>query len=339
MNPKFLIVSQNIGEWYTDLTMSYIRAFKNHNIEFTTYDLSFERPNRILAVLQKQSRLTGILLKKLNYRFIEFVKKSDVNVIFVLKGSNLLPQTLYQIKESFPNKILICFNPDDPFNRGSGGLNIEKSIPLYDQYFIWSNSLVERIKKYGCKNVYYLPFAADTKIIYPYNSDKKVIDVSFIGNSDKERNTFFMNLEREIIGQNLSEFSINIYGNGWNNFKKIKLNNEIEGDKLLKTFSSTIINLNILRKANKNSINMRTFEIPASGAFMLHEKSYEAAEYFKPGIEADYYSDVRDCLDKIKYYLEHEDIRDKIAKAGYDKIIKYNYSYGANVVKILNEVS
>ena len=48
---------------------------------------------------------------------------------------------------------------------------------------------------------------------------------------------------------------------------------------------------------------MRTFEIPASKGFMLHEKSEEVMDFFEEGKEAEYFSSPEEVLDKLKFYL------------------------------------
>ncbi len=81
---------------------------------------------------------------------------------------------------------------------------------------------------------------------------------------------------------------------------------------------------------------MRTFEIPAAGGFMLHEYSEEAADFFKEGIEAEFFRDAAECADKIKYYFKDDNLRNKIARAGYEKIFSAGYTY-SNLVTVIEE--
>ena len=61
----------------------------------------------------------------------------------------------------------------------------------------------------------------------------------------------------------------------------------------------------------------------------------ELREYFKVGEEIETYSSLDECLDKISYYLEHEDVRQKIAEAGYEKV-KKEFSYEKGLGRLLN---
>jgi spore maturation protein CgeB len=44
--------------------------------------------------------------------------------------------------------------------------------------------------------------------------------------------------------------------------------------------------------------------------------------YYEPGKEIATYSDSTDAADKIKYYLEHEEERAKVAMCGHDRTVR-----------------
>ena len=61
-----------------------------------------------------------------------------------------------------------------------------------------------------------------------------------------------------------------------------------------------------------------------SGGFLLSNYQEDFLEYFEPGVDFDYYDSCQDLLNKIDYYLSHEEERQEIAKNGYEKIKKYH---------------
>jgi spore maturation protein CgeB len=67
---------------------------------------------------------------------------------------------------------------------------------------------------------------------------------------------------------------------------------------------------------------LRDFEVPMSGGFYLVEYMEELEEFFDIGKEIVCYSDPQDLADKIRYYLEHEDQREEIRKAGYERAVR-----------------
>jgi len=62
--------------------------------------------------------------------------------------------------------------------------------------------------------------------------------------------------------------------------------------------------------------NMRMFEATGMGALLITDEKKNLPELFKVGKEVVTYKDSADLTEKIKYYLQHEDERQKIAKAG-----------------------
>jgi spore maturation protein CgeB len=55
---------------------------------------------------------------------------------------------------------------------------------------------------------------------------------------------------------------------------------------------------------------------------LLTNDTEQIAKYFIPGEEIITYRDASDAADKIKYYLANEDEREKIAKKGYEWVMR-----------------
>jgi spore maturation protein CgeB len=69
-------------------------------------------------------------------------------------------------------------------------------------------------------------------------------------------------------------------------------------------------------------VRLRDFEVPMSGGFYMVEYMEELEEFFDIGKEIVCYSDPQDLVDKIRYYLEQEDQREAIRKAGYERAVR-----------------
>lgn len=313
---------------------SYVDAF--NMIDYNCNSIAFT----VNPKFYSYSRLFPVVHNKyISYcqkEVIRRVKSVESQLIFVIKGFYLLPETIEQIKQM--GKTIICFNPDDPFSNIAGSSNafIKESISHYDAYFIWHKKLIPKLEKAGCKNVFYLPFAADTNLMMPernYSSTVKKYAVGFIGNADKERYEFIDNLSAQLKGWNEKKA---VFGSNWKSINGFDCYDIVYGNHFLDSMYNTKINLNILRKQNKGSHNMRTFDIPATGGFMLHEYSEEAADFFVEGVEAEFFRDAAECADKIKYYFKNDIQREKIALAGYEKTFSAGYTY-SNLVKVIVE--
>ena len=104
--------------------------------------------------------------------------------------------------------------------------------------------------------------------------------------------------------EKLNEFKIVLAGDGWNKFN---LNKNIEylGNADVKKFSEMInsseISLNILRKQNEHSHNMKTFEIPAMGGVLLTKRSYEQNQFFPENKASLMYNNISELKQKIYF--------------------------------------
>lgn len=77
--------------------------------------------------------------------------------------------------------------------------------------------------------------------------------------------------------------------------------------------------------ADGMGVNQRIFEVLGVGSFLLTRKADNLEKTFPKDIFATF-TDEKDCLDKINYYLKNEAEREEIAKAGQEFILK-NYNY------------
>jgi len=68
--------------------------------------------------------------------------------------------------------------------------------------------------------------------------------------------------------------------------------------------------------------NMRMYEVPAHGMMLLCDKAgmNAHAQIFEPDKEAVFYDSIEDAIEKIEYYLEHEEERIRIAQAGFARV-------------------
>ena len=85
-------------------------------------------------------------------------------------------------------------------------------------------------------------------------------------------------------------------------------------------FKKAKINLNISLRSIKSGIPLRAFDIMGAGGFLLSNFQADFLDDFIPGEDFEYFESQQDLLDKIDYYLSHEDERAAIAKNGHDKV-------------------
>ena len=68
--------------------------------------------------------------------------------------------------------------------------------------------------------------------------------------------------------------------------------------------------------------NLRLFDVPACGAFLLTDYSEEISEYYRLGVEIETFKTSDELRDKVDFYLKHPVERERIAKLGYERALK-----------------
>lgn len=93
-------------------------------------------------------------------------------------------------------------------------------------------------------------------------------------------------------------------------------------DEMPYIFAAAKVNLNPTLMAIRSGVNLRTFDVTACGGFLLTNHQIELDDYFADGKELVIYDSIYDFIDKLEYYLSHENERAKIAMAGKARCIK-----------------
>jgi len=332
---KILLVGDYPTPVYSGTLGSFKRAFDALN--YTTLEFYFNINSKYLRFAKYLNSTLKLLVINEQKRLLNFIKQNNITHVLVFKGSYLLPNTIEEIKSK--GLVIANFNPDNPFNtvRASSNFIIREGIKNYHYYYSWSKEICNAINQSdNTDKAIYLPFAVDKSLIDfqpDFNSPDYTYQLAFGANADKERINQIQELLK--IDAGLSELLF-VFGNGWNKLKNVR-SKEIKGKDYFKTIAQSKINLNFLRTQNKGAHNLRTFEIPACGGFMLHEYSEEAMELFKPHEHAVYFSSMEECVDKIKFYLKQDELRLKIAQNGYIQAMKYENSYEARVDAIIQK--
>ena len=68
--------------------------------------------------------------------------------------------------------------------------------------------------------------------------------------------------------------------------------------------------------------NMRQFEVTGTGSFLLTESNPTLAQQFEPGREVETYQSFEELVEKISYYLTHDNEREAIARRGQERCLK-----------------
>lgn len=275
--------------------------------------------------------------KKINHNFLDTVKKNQYDFVIIIQGRYLFSSTISVIK-SYTN-LVVNWNPDDFFNPLNSSRYLLQSFDKYDCIFTSRGHLIEEYYKKGAKQVetlnwYYLPRFLHPLEISSQEKKKYGSDLVFIGTWSKRR---------ENILSSLGDFNLRIWGGQWHKarrkfHKKIEYNNPVYIDEMCKVISSSKININLLTKENRDTTNIRNFEIPACGGFQLSERANEILELFEEDKEIVCFETVDELISKCKYYLKHDSERERIRLNGYRRLITGNHTLLDRAEQILRTI-
>lgn len=102
-------------------------------------------------------------------------------------------------------------------------------------------------------------------------------------------------------------------------------------------FKTSKINLNISLRSILSGIPLRCFDIMGAGGFLISNFQPDFLDCFTPGEDFVFYDTKKDLIEKISYYLNHEDERQAIAYNGY-KQINAHHTYEHRIKEILSHL-
>lgn len=102
-------------------------------------------------------------------------------------------------------------------------------------------------------------------------------------------------------------------------------------------FKCSDINLNITLRSIQRGIPLRAMDIMGCGGFLLTNYQEDLLQFFTPGEDFVYYESHQDLLDRIGYYLTHEDERRRIAENAHRKVAT-DHTYDIRIRQMLEIV-
>ena len=254
--------------------------------------------------------------EKMNRSLLETVRRYRPDILLILTGEIICPETLKEIKKS--NVVIANWFTDsvlDPYRANF----IRETSEYYDYFFIVEHTDVLKHTniKSGCVKT--VPLGCDPgihKTVELTEKDRLAYgcDVCFLGTVKHGR--------EEILTQ-LTEFDLGIWGYWVTRNPKLEKyyrSRYVFGEEAVKLYNASKIALNITPAYGGQEIiferEVRLFEISACGAFVLSPKTPYMDGLYKEGFEMVYYKDINDLKNLILYYLAHPQERELIAKRG-----------------------
>lgn len=317
------------------LMASYARGFAELGIETRTICLARAWRATAPALRSRALRRVAepVLLGAFNDNVVRETKSVDADLVLVIKGHRLSAATVDRIRESAGGAV-VNFYPDDPFstersNRLAYGPNV---LAAYDACFTFARHLVADYERVGASSVHYLPFARDAAMHGPLGDPPgPVFDVVFVGNLDADRVTYLDALASDHRVAVFGERTMTVVPRG-SALASATFAPAAYGSDLARALACGAISLNVMRRQNAGSHNMRSFESPACGAFTLSQRTPELAQLFAEDEEIVCFESVDELRDKVVRWLGDARGRADIAAAGYERVRDDTYARRAAVL-------
>lgn len=333
--------------WEGSNAYAFVRAFRRLG-----HSVSVLAPENFVPSAWKSVELKAfrrlaepLLVREYTRALIEEAQRLRPHLFFVFKGRYVHEDAVARIREL--GSVAVNFFPDVSFL--AHGKYIPRALPLYDWIFSTKTFGLDDLEKHlGVKQASFLAHGYDPEVHRPRNlsRDERLryeCDVSFIGTwSPKKQDV----LER--LASTLPDLRLRIWGSQWERARQA-LGDRIEGQHVLgaeyaKAIMASRINLAILSEPRTGAssgdlITSRTFHIPATGAFMLHERTTELLEHFQEEVECGCYTTHDELVEKIGYYLHRPHERDAIGAAGRERCMTSDYSIDNRAARVLSKVT
>lgn len=102
-------------------------------------------------------------------------------------------------------------------------------------------------------------------------------------------------------------------------------------------FNNSKVNLNITIRPIQTGLSLRVFDVMGCGGFLMTNYQAELPEYFDIGVDLEAFASREELVDKVAYYLAHDDERQAIARSGYEKVCRlhtYEHRFADMIKKI-----
>jgi hypothetical protein len=280
--------------------------------------------------LRKAFRST--MVGELTHRTRKLVQVLRPDALFVFKGNYVSAELVRDARSS--GALVVNYYPDVSFF--THGPQLPKALLEYDHVFNAKTFGIADMQSHGVRSVSFLPPGFDPEVHRPLElssaeHQRFSCDVSFIGTwSPKKEATL------AALAEALPHIELRIWGNQWEKRQTRSLDRcvmgiGVTGDDYTRAICASKISLGLLSEARTGAssgdlITARTFQIPACGSFMLHERTSEVAQYFDEGSDAEFFGSSPELISKVAQYLSDDARRGSIARSGRTRSIESNYS-------------
>jgi len=291
----------------------------------------------------------GPIVWRVNRRLLNVAERVKPDVVWFYNVQLISPATVKKLRSLLPVTTFCQCANDNPFSLAAKpGLwrNYLASIRHFDLHFSYRYNNITDYQRLGAKEVYLLRsyFIPEVDHPEPWDTvpDRFKCDVVFTGHYENDGRVEMLEAICE------AGFNLRLYGGGWDAALPalradsplralypvspaidVAYRYAIRGAKVALCFLSTL---------NHDTYTRRSFQIPAMKTAMLSQYTDDLAALYRPDVEAMFFRNTTELLDKLRLLMGDPVLRTSIAEAGYRRVYADGHDVHSRMGAWLREV-
>lgn len=327
-----------VGNWNWDIYEEALASgFRYHGWEVVPFVTKDFVPKG--HMIDQLTRLRpAFFFKRLNEALVAAFRTEHPDAVLMIRPDNVFPSTICTLRAIHPSVVVMLYHNDNPFVgrvRRFAMRHYLHSLREADTTLVYRPGDVAAAEQYGARHVAVLPPYYLSGRHRPTDGGESN-DVLYIGHCEDDG--------REEVLQFLHDGGIHVrvYGTRWESVQRRKswlaMQNirQVWGEEYAALLSGSRIALAFLSRRNQDVYTRRCFEIPACGALMMAPRTKEMEGFFVDGKEAVFWDSPADLLEKVRYYLAHDEERHAIAIAGRERVVRDGHDERARAEFIID---
>jgi hypothetical protein len=293
--------------------------------------------------------LWGPRFTRLNHDLLALAQREQPDLLFVYRGTHITPRTLAAVKSSVPRCVLASYNNDDPFGPAQPPWywrHFVAALARYDLALAYRRHNLAEFQTHGAKRVellrsWYIPAQNRRIPLSDAERERYECDVVFVGHYEADHRVACL---EEVVRRG---WRLKLFGPGYEWDAVLRDNPLLKHlvpvqlvwqDDYNRALSGAKAALCFLSKLNRDTYTRRCFEIPATGALLLSERTSDLQTLFAEDGDAAYFSDAAELGVQLDRYLRDDALRERVAANGHARLLRDGHDVDARARKVLGWV-
>jgi len=331
---RILTLVSNLG--MVGLGHHYAQAFTELGHDVLLHGLedvdSWTFRGKVVARVKRMKPFLWLTKKKQREQLMSAATDFRPDIAIFMGAGGWEAASIRFLKSLCRGRVVVMTTDNPTVTPGLQSLEWLEGLREFDTVFVHAKYMIPAFYQLGAQRVELYDFSYNPKVHFPRSVSEVGTSISYIG-------TWGL-LQEMWLDRLAAEFPLRIYGGEWQHAARKSRSRacwakgEGGGFEMATAISSSKITFNMVRAEHGSVGSMKTFEIPACGGFMLTNWTEDQATLFEDGKECVFYNTMEEMIEKARYYLENDDEREKIRRAGMAAVAPYTYKNSA--IALLN---